>query len=213
MPCHLLAHAVIARSLGSAVRVIGDEAVRDVNVKVTAVLRVGLDIELALDLLTSLDGQNVLEVEDGLLPVGVLGVGAGGEADGLVAGGEVDVEPGDEGVDEIIALGFQLEVAGEGEVGGGAGVQVKSQDQGRVSDDGLEVDGVDEGLGESSLLQGGVVEAVDVVPDCSILLDQLGSVIHLDAQKTYIQSSRPCSRHPRYRRRRWWPCQGRSGRP
>ena len=48
-----------------------------------------------------LDCQDVPKVEDGLLPVSVLCVGPGGELDGLVAGAELDVEPGDEGVDEV----------------------------------------------------------------------------------------------------------------
>lgn len=37
--------------------------------------------------------------------MGVLSVGAGAEIDGLVAGVEGDVEPGDEGMDIVIAVG------------------------------------------------------------------------------------------------------------
>lgn len=122
-------------------------------------------MERALNLLTLLDGEDVLEVEDGLLPVSVLGVGAGREADGLVAGGEVNVEPGDKGVDEVIAPGDELEVGLESQIGSGAGVKVESQDVDGVSDDSLNVDSVDKGLGESSLLKGAVIESVDVVPD------------------------------------------------
>jgi len=40
--------------------------------------------------------------------VGVLGVGSGGEADGLVAGGELDVEPRDDGMDEVAAARLEL---------------------------------------------------------------------------------------------------------
>jgi hypothetical protein len=94
-------------------------------------------------------------------------VGTRGEADGLVAGGELDVEPGDKGVDEIVTLDAKVEGNVEGEVGGGAGVEIEGEDGGRVGDDGLELDGVDEGLGEGGLLEGSVVEAVDVVPDWS----------------------------------------------
>lgn len=128
------------------VGVAGLEVVVNLNVEVATVLVVGPDVELALDLLAVLDGEDVLDVEDGLLPVGVLGVGAGGEADGLVASGEVDVEPRDEGVDEVVALGRQGEGGVEGEVGGGAGVEVEGEDGDGVGDDGLEVNGVDEGL-------------------------------------------------------------------
>jgi hypothetical protein len=54
----------------------------------------------------------------------------------------------------------------EGEVRDGASVQVDGNDRGRVGDDGLELDGVDEGLGEGGVLQRAVVKAPDVVPDC-----------------------------------------------
>lgn len=97
--------------------------------------------------------------------MGVLGVGACGKADGLVAGGKLNVEPGDEGVDKVVALAAEREVGAESQVLGLAGVEVEGQNVGRVGDDGLELDGVDEGLGEGGLLEGRVVEAVDIVPD------------------------------------------------
>lgn len=55
----------------------------------------------------------------------VFGVRARAEADRLVAGREVDVEPGDQGVDEVGAAAVEGEGGGEGEVGGGAGVEVE----------------------------------------------------------------------------------------
>lgn len=91
----------------------------------------------------------------------------GGEADGLVAGGEVDVEPGNEGVDVVVSPRDEVEGAAEGQVGGCAGVEVEREDGGGVGDDGLDLDRVDEGLREGRLLEWGVVEPVDVVPDCA----------------------------------------------
>lgn len=60
------------------------------------------------------------------------------------------------------------EVVGEGEceVGYGACVKVKREHGAGVCDDGLELNGVDKRLGEGSQLERGVVEAVNVVPDC-----------------------------------------------
>lgn len=52
-------------------------------------------------------------------------VRAGGEADGFVAGGEIDVEPSDERVDEVVAAAVEREGGGEGEVSGGAGIEVE----------------------------------------------------------------------------------------
>lgn len=122
------------------------EGIVDLNVQITAVLVVGLDVELALDLLAVLYGEDVLDVEDGLFPVGVLGVRASGEADGLVAGGEVDVEPGDKGMDEVISLGGEGEGSVEGEVGGGASVEVEGEHGNGVSDDRLKIDSIDQRL-------------------------------------------------------------------
>lgn len=150
--------------------VVGLGLVLEDDVEVATVVVVGGAGELALDLLAGLDGQDVLEVEDGLLPVGVLGVRAGGEADGLVAGGELDVEPRDHGVDVVGAAHGEGEGELEGKVGDGAGVEVEVEDRGGVGDDGLELDGVDERLSESGVLQRAVVEAPDVVPDCEFSL-------------------------------------------
>lgn len=163
-----LAHLVLAAAAGGAAVVVGLRLVVDRDVEVAAVVPVGLAGELTLDLLAGLNGENVLEVEDGLLPVGVLGVGTGGEADGLVAGGELDVEPCDHGVDVVGAADGEGEGQLEGQVGDSAGVEVEGEDGGRVGDDRLELDGVDQRLGEGGVLERAVVEAPDVVPDCEI---------------------------------------------
>lgn len=60
---------------------------------------------------------------------------------------------------------------GEGEVGDCACVKVECEDGTRVCHDSLELNGVDEWLGQGGKLQWGVVEAVDVVPDCQRLAD------------------------------------------
>lgn len=120
---------------------------------------------MARDFLAALDGEDVLEVEDCLFPVGVFGVGAGRKADGLVARGEVDIKPGHEGVDEVVALDGEFKGRGKGEVGHGACVEVEGEDGGGVCDCRVEVYGVDERLRQSRVLERRVVEAVDIVPD------------------------------------------------
>lgn len=171
------------------------ELVRDLDIQITVVLLAGLILQHTSDSLAFLDRQDVLEVEDGLLPMCVLCVGPGGEADGLVAGGEFNVEPGDDGVDKVAAADLELEGQVEGEIRDGAGVEVEGDDGGGVGDDGFDVDGVDEGLGHGGRLQGAVVEAPDIVPD-------YGHESVWNGEKrlwvTYSQSSPPCSRHPRY---------------
>lgn len=141
------------------------ELVVDGDVEVTVVLLGGLVLEHAGDGLALLDGQDVLEVEDGLLPVGVLCVGAGGELDGLVAAGKLDVEPGDQGVDEVVAADLDLVRKLEGKICYCALVEVEGDDGGGVGDDGLDVNGVDKGLCQGGVLERAVIEAPDVVPD------------------------------------------------
>lgn len=165
-----LAHLVLSLSLGLAEWILSLELVRDLNIKITWVLGVWSVGEDTTDLFSLLDGQDITEVEDGLLPVSVLGVWAGREADWLVAGGEIDVEPGDDGVDEVVAAGVEEEWGSEGQVGESALVEVEGQDGGWVGHNGLDLDGVDEWLGEGSLLEWGVVEAIDVVPEVDLLV-------------------------------------------
>lgn len=99
----------------------------------------------------------------------VLGVRARAEPYGLVAGGELDIEPGDEGVDEVVAAAREGEVGGEGQVFGGDFVEVDGQDGDGVGDYGFHLYRVDEGFGERGAFEGGEVEAPDVVPDCGWL--------------------------------------------
>lgn len=141
------------------------EFVRDGDVEVAVVLLARSGVEDTGDGLALFDGQDVLEVEDGLFPVGVLCVWAGGELDGLVAGGELNVEPGNDGVDEVAAADFEAVRTVEGEICDGAGVEVEGDDGGGVGDDSLDVDGVDEGLGHGGGFERRVIEAPDVIPD------------------------------------------------
>jgi hypothetical protein len=55
----------------------------------------------------------------------VLGVRARGEADGLVAGSEVDIEPCDDRVNEIIPAGIECEGYSESQIGSCAGVEIE----------------------------------------------------------------------------------------
>lgn len=112
-----------------------------------------------------LHGEHLAQVEHGLLPVRVLCVWAGRKADWLVACGEVNIEPCDKGVYEVVAAAVEDEWGGEGEVCGCAGVEIEGKDGGGVGDNGLDLDGVDERLGQGGVLERRVVESVDVIPD------------------------------------------------
>lgn len=80
-------------------------------------------------------------------------VWASGESDRLVACGEVNVKPSNQSVDEVIATAVESEWVGESEISGCAGVEIEGYDGGRIGHNGLDLDGVDEGLGECGLLE------------------------------------------------------------
>ena len=84
------------------------ELVVDSDVEIAVVLLAGLVLKNTGDSLAFLDGQNVLEVENSLLPVGVLCVGTSRELDRLVAACELDIEPGNQSVDEVAAADLKL---------------------------------------------------------------------------------------------------------
>jgi len=160
------AHLILAMALSNTALILRIVLVINRDIQIPPVVNIGPAAQLPRHRLAGLDGQDVGKVEDGLLPVRVLCVRARGEADGLVAGGELDVEPGDEGVDVVGAAHGQLEGEGEGEVVGRDGVEVEGQNGAGVGHDGFQLDGVDEGFCEGGDFERGVVEAVDVVPDC-----------------------------------------------
>lgn len=79
-----LAHAVLVLLLDRHLLAI--ELVINNDIQISGVASVGCAGQLSRDGLASLDGHGFLGVENGLLPVGILGMGAGGEVNGLVAG-------------------------------------------------------------------------------------------------------------------------------
>lgn len=70
-------------------------------------------------------------------------------------------------MDVVCAANAECERKREGEVGRCAGVEVQSYDSARICDDGFEFDSVDERFREGGELEWCVVEAVNVVPDCT----------------------------------------------
>jgi hypothetical protein len=161
-----LAHDIGALALGSATLLVGLKSVLNLDVQISSVSVVGLAEKSAVELLASLDGKVVVKVEDGLLPMRVLCVGAGGELDGLVAGRELNIEPGDQSVHVVGAADGERVGKVECEIGDLARVEIEGDERVGVGNNGLEVDGVDEGLGKGGALERRVVEAPDVVPDC-----------------------------------------------
>jgi hypothetical protein len=132
--------------------IFGHQLVGYLDVEIALVFVVGFVLEDAAYLLSLLYGQDFSEVEDGLLPVRIFGVRACGEADWLMACCEVDIEPSDQGMYEIISTDVKGEGRGKSEVGGFACVEIEGEDSSRISDYGFDFDGVNEWLSQSGVL-------------------------------------------------------------
>jgi hypothetical protein len=89
----------------------------------------------------------------------------GGESDRFVAGGEIDVKPCDQCMDEVISSHIKSEWTGEGEVLGGTGIEVESEDRCWIGDYSFDFDCVDKWFGEGSMLQRGVIKSINIIPD------------------------------------------------
>lgn len=162
-----LAHLVLTVPTPDPRRILRLHLVIDHDIQISAILLVGSTRQAALYFLSRLHRQHIGKVEDCLLPVGVLRVRAGGEADWFVACGEFDVEPGDQSVYVVGAADVESERKAKVHVCGSTGVEIEGEDGGRVGDDGFEFDGVDEWFGKGGHFEGCVIEAVDVIPDCA----------------------------------------------
>jgi hypothetical protein len=149
------------------VRVLGLQLVADLDVKIASVLLIRHVLQNTSDLFASVYCKNIPQIEDGLFPMRVLGMWSSGELDWLVACGELDVEPGDDGVNEVAAAHIECEGNGEGQVFWLDSVEVEGYDGCRIGDDGFHIDGINEGFGHGCGFERSVVKAPYVVPDCA----------------------------------------------
>lgn len=99
-----LTHPVLARASRFPSRIVGFEFVIDFDIQITLVLGVGFVGQEASEVLTLFNGDHLADVEDGLFPMCVFCVGTGRESDWFVAGAEIDIEPGNDGMDEVVPV-------------------------------------------------------------------------------------------------------------
>ena len=104
----------------------------------------------------------------------------GREPYGFVACSKIDVEPCDERVDEVISAAVECKWYGKDQVCGRTRVEIESEDSGGVSHNSFDLNSVNKGLCECRFLEGSVVEAVDIVPNCAVLVTifVLGGLCH-----------------------------------
>ena len=152
--------------MGVSGLVCGVQLVIDFDIEVALVLRVRLICEVSCNTLAFFDCEDFAEVENRLLPVCIFGVRTGREPNGFVTGSEVDVEPGNEGMDEVVSLATEAERGGKGEFGGCDGIEIDCEHRAWISNQSFEFDGIHQWLGQCILLHWGEVEAIDIIPDC-----------------------------------------------
>lgn len=72
-------------------------------------------------------------------------------------------------MNEIVSLTLELERGGKGKLFGCYSVEIDGEKSTRVGDTGFHFNGVDEGFRKSAVFERREVEAVDVVPDWSVV--------------------------------------------
>jgi hypothetical protein len=140
----------------------------DGDVQVTEVVLVGGGGDGTSNNLILVSSDNILQVEDSLLPVSVSVIRSSAEVDRLVALAELNIEEGHQGVNKVVALSLDLELRSPGHVSDGDGVHIDGVDLAGVCDEGIGIDSVNERLHISKLLDVAHVESVDVVPEVQL---------------------------------------------
>ena len=97
--------------------------------------------------------------------MGIFRVWAGRKTNGFVAGSKFNVEPGDKGMNKVIALNAEAERSSEGKIGWCDSVEIESQDRAWICYKSFDFDCIDKWFCERILLHWREIEAVDVVPD------------------------------------------------
>lgn len=141
------------------------QLVVDRNVEVPPIFVVWTTAKFTHDFLASFYGQDIGEVENGLLPMSIFGMWTGAETNRLVTSRKFDVEPCNERMNVIRAANLKLERKGKGKISGGDGVEIEGDDSAGVGNDGLELYCVDQRFRECSDFERSIVKTVDVVPD------------------------------------------------
>ena len=143
------------------------EVVLEGNVEISVVSNVGRDRDGSSDDFSLIDGDGVLEVEDGLFPVRVSGFWPGRKHNRLVTFGELDVEVGDECVNVVVSVGTEFEVGRPSQVLYLHRMNVHTHDLRRTRDNGIGIHSVHKRLQVCLLLDAGHIKPIYIVPNCT----------------------------------------------
>ena len=160
-------HLVIETSLCKSALIVCLKLVRDCDVKIPLLFLVRFACQEACHLFVLLDTEHISEVKYGLFPVSVFAMRTGGERDWLVACSKLDVKPSNQGVYEIDPPNVE-DIGGlERKVGGGNGVEVNRENPRGIGHAGFHLYRIHQRFRQRCVLQRRVVEAVDIVPNCT----------------------------------------------
>ena len=95
----------------------------------------------------------------------VLGVWPRTKPHRLMTSLKANIKPCNNRMNEIVTGGHEFKLCEEREIGDGAGIEIEVEDAVGVCDNGLEIDGVDEGFTHGDAGDGGKVEAVYGFPE------------------------------------------------
>lgn len=98
----------------------------------------------------------------------VLGMRTSTKSNGFVTRFKTNVEPGDHSMYKVISSSLEFEITNESEICDSAGREIDIEDTVRISDDGFEIDGVDQRLSHCDSCNGREVEAIHRFPESDL---------------------------------------------
>ncbi len=162
-----LAHLELAYPFCKARFIRRVERVLEGDVEISLVPVIGPIRQSSVDDFTLPQGQDLLRIEHRLLPMRVLRMRSGREADRPVTYRELNVEPYNKRVDKVISPCRELEWVAECEIFDFAGIQIEYEHRRWISDDRLHLHGIHQRLGKGDFLERSVVETIDIIPVCN----------------------------------------------
>ena len=82
-----------------------------------------------------------------------------------MAGRELNIEPRNQRVYEVVSLTAERKGLCKSQVGGSDSVEIEDDDGSWIGDDGLHIDSIYERLGQGGVLERGIIKPVDIIPD------------------------------------------------
>jgi hypothetical protein len=106
-------HLIFTTTLSFPHRIIRNQLVTNLHIQIPLILTIWLILQNTSDLLSLLDCQDFPQIKDRLFPMCVFRVRSRTKVDGFMTRREIDIEPGDKGVNEVVATAVKPEGGSE----------------------------------------------------------------------------------------------------